>query len=138
MKDKQTDRKAALRSAMAKARSGTLCLLDIVPDDFFKTRVHDFYSPVGWHFGHIGMTEEFWVCQEALGRPCRDARLSFLFANLPENPKDNRVHLPSRREIVDYLAATRAATFEALETTDLDSDHALIADGYAWDFAFHH
>ncbi len=123
---------------MEEARAETMRLLDFVPDEFLKVRVHDFYSPVGWHFGHIGMTEELWVCGEALKRPPRDPHLSFLFANVPDNPKDNRVHLPSREEIAAYLQATRCTTLEALEETDLDSPHPLIADCYAWEFAVQH
>jgi iron(II)-dependent oxidoreductase len=134
----QAQRKAEIAAALESARAKTLWLLEAVPEAFLKVRVHDFYSPVGWHFGHIGMTEEFWVQTQALQRPCRDAALSFLFANLPENPKDNRVHLPSREEIVAYLAATRRQTLQALEATDLASDNPLITDGYAWEFAYQH
>ena len=131
-------RKAELREVMDATRSATLRLLEQVPDDFLKRRVHDFYSPLGWHFGHIGMTEEFWVCNQALGRPCLDNRLSFLFANLPENPKGNRVFLPSREEIRAYLDATRRSALAALDDTDLDSHYPLLADGYAWEFARQH
>lgn len=134
----QEQRKAVLRSEMERVRKKTLSLLDNVPDEFFKVRVHDFYSPIGWHFGHIGMTEEFWICSQALNRPCLDNHLQFLFANLPENPKDNRVHLPSRPEIMAYLAQTRCRTLQALEETDLATEAPLIADGYAWEFALQH
>nr|CAA9211486.1 hypothetical protein AVDCRST_MAG63-177 [uncultured Armatimonadetes bacterium] len=134
----QERRKAELRAAMEAARATTLRLLERVPDDFLKRRVHDFYSPIGWHFGHIGMTEESWVCTQAADRPCLDDRLSFLFANLPENPKDGRVFLPSRDEIGAYLAATRRSALATLEEADLDSPHPLLADGYACEFARQH
>ena len=120
------------------ARDRTLGLLQSVPEALLNVRVHDFYSPIGWHFGHIGMTEEFWVCVKALKLPPTDERLTFLFANLPENPKDNRVHLPSRAEIIAYLAATRERTLAALEAADFSSPDPLLADGYAWEFAFQH
>ncbi len=134
----QLARKEALQSKMAAARQKTLALLDGVPQDYFQVRVHDFYSPVGWHFGHIGMTEESWVCEQALRRPCRDEKLRFLFTNIPDNPKDNRVHLPSRMETIAYLSATRERTLQALDETDLGTDDPLIADGYAWEFAHQH
>lgn len=133
-----SSRKAALRAALSQTRAATLRLLDRVPDAFLKRRVHDFYSPVGWHFGHIGMTEEYWVCTRALGHSCLSEELSFLFANIPDNPKDNRVYLPERTEIVAYLAETRERTLAALEAADLDTDDPLIADGYAWEFALEH
>jgi iron(II)-dependent oxidoreductase len=132
------DRKAEIRASLERIRANTLRLLDFVPDDFLKVRVHDFYSPVGWHFGHIGMTEEFWVCTQALGLPPRDEELAFLFANLPENPKDNRVHLPSRDEILDYLHATRCTVLAVLDSADIESRKPLLADGYAWEFAAQH
>jgi iron(II)-dependent oxidoreductase len=134
----QAQRKRDLRAALEAVRKRTLRLLDHVPDAFLKVRVHDFYSPVGWHFGHVGRTEEFWACKEALGGSCLDDRLSFLFADLPENPKDNRVHLPSREEIVEYLAQTRRRALAALDSADLDSDSPLLAEGYAWEFARQH
>ncbi|HLV81673.1 MAG TPA: SUMF1/EgtB/PvdO family nonheme iron enzyme [Chthonomonadaceae bacterium] len=134
----QAARKAALKRDLEQTRKKTLGLLDFVPDAFLKVRVHDFYSPIGWHFGHIGMTEEHWVCTRALGRPGLSDSLSFLFANLPENPKDNRIHLPSRAEIIAYLAETRCRALQALDETDLDSHDPLIADGYAWEFAWQH
>src|SRR5262249_52382466 len=114
----QDARKEQLRERMSWAREKTLWLFDHVPDEFLKTRVHDFYSPVGWHFGHIGMTEEYWTIVRAVGGNPRDESLSFLFANLPENPKDNRIHIPSREQIVDYLTATRAAVLDALERAE--------------------
>lgn len=134
----QDTRKAEIKSALEEIRAKTLRLLTFVPDDYLKVRVHDFYSPVGWHFGHIGMTEELWACTQALGKPPRDARLSFLFANLPENPKDNRIHLPYREEIIGYLTATRCAALDALDEADLDSANPLLTDGYAWEFAGQH
>jgi iron(II)-dependent oxidoreductase len=138
MPTNQKARKKALVIKMTLTRESTLALLDWVPESHFQVRVHDFYSPIGWHFGHIGMTEESWVCEQALRRPCRDEKLRFLFANIPDNPKDARVHLPSREEIVSYLAATRVRTMQALEETDLDTDDPLLADGYAWEFAHQH
>lgn len=130
--------KRSLADALTATRANTLSLLDRVPDAFLKTRVHDFYSPVGWHFGHIGMTEEYWVCGQALGQSPLDTDLTFLFANLPENSKDNRVHLPSREEIVAYLSVTRDQTLAALESADLASPSPLLNKGYAWEFARQH
>lgn len=134
----QAARKAELATALQYAREKTLLLLEAVPQSSFNMRVHDFYSPIGWHFGHIGMTEEHWVQVNALGRPRLNPSLSFLFANLPENPKDNRVHLPAREEIVGYLAETRRNTLRALEEADLTPTSPVVAEGYAWEFALQH
>src|ERR1035438_7969937 len=123
----QGERKAQLRIRLSAARDRTLWLFDQVPDEFLKRRVHNFYSPIGWHFGHIGRTEEYWVMSEALKRPVLDEHLSFLLADLPENPKDNRVTIPNRGAIVEYLSATRQRVFKALDAADLDSSNPLIA-----------
>src|SRR5207253_38084 len=74
----------------------------------------------------------------ALGQPCIDEHYTFLFADLPENPKDNRTNLPSRDEIIGYLDTIRRATFDALDSADLDSDDPFLADGYGWEFALQH
>ena len=134
----QSERKARIGREMAAVRIKTLRLFDSVPEEFLKRRVHDFYSPLGWHFGHIGMTEEYWTRHRALGLDCLDEKLSFLFANLPENPKSGRVHLPSRAKITAYLAATRERSLAALAEADLESAEPLLQDGYAWEFALQH
>ncbi|MEP6754125.1 MAG: SUMF1/EgtB/PvdO family nonheme iron enzyme [Chthonomonadales bacterium] len=131
-------RKEELRQLLGETRQRTLDLFNLVPESMLTTRLHDFYSPVGWHFGHIGMTEEVWSIVNALGRSPRDARLSYLFANVPDNPKENRVHLPDREEILCYLDQTRRAVLEALGSVYLESDNELIRGGYAWMFAAQH
>ncbi len=134
----QATRKREIIEKLTIARQTTLDLLAAVPDDYLNVRVHDFYSPIGWHFGHIGMTEEYWVCSKALKQPPRNPEYSFLFANIPENPKDNRIYLPSRKEITDYLLATRKTVVKALKAVDLETNSPLLADGYAWEFALQH
>ncbi|MFI5385006.1 MAG: SUMF1/EgtB/PvdO family nonheme iron enzyme [Fimbriimonadales bacterium] len=133
-----TARKEQIKAEMTAARENTLWLLDQVPEEFLRKRVHSFYSPIGWHFGHIARTEEYWIIGKALGRACLDEHYTFLFADLPENPKDNRVNLPSRTEITDYLAMVGGATFEALEEADLGSEDPFLGDGYGWEFALQH
>lgn len=130
--------KARLAARLEEARAKTLWLLDQVPDEFLRRRVHSFYSPIGWHFGHVGRTEEFWAIGEALQRPLLDDRLSFLFADLPENPKDNRTNIPERGDIKRYLTETRSRCLAALEGADLESESLLLKGGYAWDFAVQH
>jgi iron(II)-dependent oxidoreductase len=132
-----SDRKAQLRQQLQEVRERTLWLFEQVPDEFLRRRVHSFYSPIGWHFGHVGRTEEYWVC-EALKRPCSDERLSFLYADLPDNPKDNRVNIPDRAGTVAYLEQTRRVVLEALDGADLDTEDPYLADGYAWEFAIQH
>ncbi len=132
------DHRTQLRNRLQETRAKTLWLLDQVPEEFLKRRVHSFYSPIGWHFGHVGRTEEFWTIGEALGQPLLDDHLSFVFADLPENPKDNRVNIPDREGIKDYLSQTRDRVLRALDGADLNSSSPLLRNGYAWDFAVQH
>lgn len=128
----------ALAARLRSVRERTIELLAAVPEPYLTRRVHDFYSPIGWHFGHIGRTEEYWTCHKGCGRPLLDDALSFLFADLPENPKDARVNLPSRAEIVRYLHETRLRSETALREADLGSPDRILAQGFAWDFAVQH
>jgi iron(II)-dependent oxidoreductase len=132
------DRKQALVDRLTAVRERTLHLLEHVPDEFLRRRVHSFYSPIGWHFGHVGRTEDYWVLCAALGQPPCDERLDFLYTDRPDNPKDNRVHVPDRAETLEYLSRTRQRVLDALERADLDTDDPYLRDGYAWEFAIQH
>lgn len=131
-------RKQTLRARLEEVRERTLWLLDQVPDEFLRRRVHNFYSPIGWHFGHVARTEEYWVMCAALNEPPCDERLDFLYTDRPDNPKDNRVHIPDRAETIDFAKRTRDRVLDAIDTADLDTDHPFLKDGYAWEFAIQH
>jgi len=131
------DRKDDLARRLSETRDRTLWMLDQVPDEYLRVRVHSFYSPIGWHFGHVGRTEEYWVCQAIGADPC-DRKLSFLYADLPDNPKDNRVNIPDRAGSIEYLKRTRQIALDALDNADLAVDDPLVKDGYAWEFAIQH
>lgn len=132
-------RRAEIEASLFAARERTLALLNAVPDAALNVRVHEFYSPLGWHFGHIGRTEVYWTTEAPLGLPAvSDDPLSLLFANVPDNPKENRTNLPARAQIVAYLHRTRELTLAALRDADLDSFNPLLADGYAYEFALRH
>ncbi len=131
-------RKDAIAARLAKVRERTLMLLEHVPEEFLQRRVHSFYSPIGWHFGHVGRTEDYWVCCATLGQPPCDERLDFLYTDRPDNPKDNRVHVPDRTETLAYLSRTRQRVLEALDRSDLEEEDPFLRDGYAWEFAIQH
>lgn len=130
-------RKEELRRKLADTRDRTLWMLDQVADEFLRVRVHSFYSPIGWHFGHVGRTEEYWVCAATGADPC-DEKLSFLYADLPDNPKDNRVNIPDRAGTIDYLRRTREFVLDALAKANLETEDPFLGDGYAWEFAIQH
>lgn len=131
-------RKASLVDRMESVRNRTLHLLEQVPDEFLRRRVHEFYSPIGWHFGHVGRTEDYWINCAALKQGPYDADLDFLYTDRADNPKDHRVRVLERAEVIFYLDATRARVFAALDEADLDAECPYRRDGYAWDFAIQH
>jgi iron(II)-dependent oxidoreductase len=133
-----SDRKGTLRARLVEVRERTLWLLDRVPDEFLQRRVHQFYSPIGWHFGHVGRTEEYWVMCAALQQSPCDERLDFLYTDREDNPKDNRVNIPGRDETKRFMARTRERVLEALDRCDLETDDPFLRDGYAWEFAIQH
>lgn len=132
------DRKREIVERLHRTRERTLRLLEHVPDEFFRRRVHSFYSPVGWHFGHIGRTEEHWACVVALGLAPSDEHLHFRYADTPDNPKDERVDVLERDHVVDYLRRTRERSEDALHATDIDGPAEFVRGGYAWEFAVQH
>lgn len=134
----QTDIREKLRADLEQARETTLWLLQQVPELFLKRRIHHFYSPIGWHFGHIAMTEEYWTTCKTVGKEPLDSNLSFIFANVPENPKDNRTSIPDIDVILWYLTETRKRTLGNLEGADMESSNPLLYLGYAWAFALQH
>lgn len=121
---------------LRETRRRTHDLMSLVGDDDFDRSVHWFYSPIGWHQGHVAMIEEHWVLVRALGRREVDPMLAFLFANVPENPKERRVDLPSRREIADWMSEIRGQVLEVAE--DFNGDAPLRKDRYAIRFALQH
>ncbi|MDE2127069.1 MAG: SUMF1/EgtB/PvdO family nonheme iron enzyme [Armatimonadetes bacterium] len=133
-----TARKAALAAEMAATRLRTIQLMSFAPTAWWNLRVHDFYSPIGWHFGHIGMTEELWtVCRTGAQSPLDDG-LAFLFANVPENPKEDRVRVPDPETTSRYLSATRDRSLEAMASAGFENNDRLLQNGYAWEFALRH
>jgi len=132
------DLKSSLIERLTSVRARTLWLLEQVPDEFLRRRVHSFYSPIGWHFGHVGRTEEYWIMCAALNqKPC-DEELDFLYTDRSDNPKDNRINIPDRAETLAYLTKTRERVLQALEKADLNTADPYLGDGYAWDFAIQH
>lgn len=71
---------------------------------------HPLYSPVGWHLGHIGYTEAFWLLPESSGVSDRDR---YWYA-ADGRPKAERQHLPPRGQLLDYLAEIRQKTGDRL------------------------
>jgi iron(II)-dependent oxidoreductase len=129
--------RAALAAQLSETRWRTLALAGAA-EDAYTRRVHPFYSPMGWHLGHVGMTEAFWILERAGGRPPFRPDLVSLFANVPENPKENRCALPPYADIVGYLEELRARVLDHLRVADFAAADPLLRDAYCFRFALAH
>src|SRR5438477_3373045 len=105
--------RAELAAEFAGTRSRTLALAAAARDEYCR-QVHPYYSPMGWHLGHVGMTEALWVLGRAKGEPPLRPDLELRFANVRENPKASRHDLPPYAEILAYLDAVRARVLDFL------------------------
>src|SRR5215471_713813 len=120
--------RAALRSAMEEARAATLQLFADVDDSDFCRQVHPDFSPLGWHLGHIGVTESYWILQQCKKERTLSAVYDHCFTPT-DNPKPNRSHLPTRAEITAYLHIVRERVVTFLEAADLTVEHPLLLAG---------
>lgn len=113
---------------MATARSYTKSLFADVDADDFCRQVHPEFSPLGWHLGHIGVTEAFWILQRCHAEPSLAPTYDKVFSSL-ENPKPNRTRLPSPHEVMAYLDTVRDRAFHFLERGCWKDGHALLDEG---------
>lgn len=116
------------RQRMVEARAYTQALFATIDPEDFCHQAHDEFSPVGWHLGHIGVTEGFWVLQQCQHAASLSPEYDAVFSPL-DNPKENRVNLPAAHEIFAYLNAVRDRVFAFLERGDWPDSHPLLGDG---------
>jgi ergothioneine biosynthesis protein EgtB len=92
---------------------------------------------VGWHLGHIGVTESYWILQQCQGEPTLSAAYDHFFTPT-DNPKPNRVSLPPRAEIIAYLQTVRERVLAFLDRANFGSDHPLLQDAKAFKMLIQH
>ncbi|NOT55948.1 MAG: ergothioneine biosynthesis protein EgtB [Deltaproteobacteria bacterium] len=122
---------------MEETRARTLRLFANIDDAEFRRQAHPDFSPVGWHLGHIGVTEGYWILQQCKGEASRSAFYDSFFTPT-DNPKPNRVHLPTRAEILDYLASIQESVFAFLENTEFPAAHPLLGDANIFNMLLQH
>jgi gamma-glutamyl hercynylcysteine S-oxide synthase len=127
----------AIRQAMAETRENTLRLFANIDDADFRRQIHPDFSPVGWHLGHIGVTEGYWILQQCKGESSPSTFHDSFFTPT-DNPKPNRIHLPGRDEILDYLATVRAHVFSFLAHAEFPADHPLLREANIFNMLLQH
>jgi ergothioneine biosynthesis protein EgtB len=117
-----------LCAALEEARAYTLSLFRDVNDGDFSRQAHPDFSPLGWHLGHIGVTESFWILQQCKQEPTLSAVYDRFFTPA-DNPKPQRIHLPPRAEILSYLETVRGQVVAFLDRVDFNAAHPLLHEG---------
>lgn len=117
-----------LRAALEEARAYTLSLFRDVDNDDFSRQAHPDFSPLGWHLGHIGVTESFWILQQCKQEPTLSSAYDHFFTPT-DNPKPQRIHLPPRAEILSYLKTVRDLVGAFLDRVNFDAAHPLLREG---------
>ena len=126
-----------IRRAMEEARAHTLRLFADVDEADFRRQVHPDFSPVGWHLGHIGVTEAYWVLRQCKGEASPSAFYDAFFTPT-DNPKPNRVNLPPRGEILDFLSGVREQVFSFLARAEFPADHPLLREANIFNMLLQH
>src|SRR5262249_14409642 len=129
--------KDAVRIALEEARANTLCLIAAVSEEDFRRQAHPDFSPLGWHLGHIGVTEAYWILQQCKREPSLSSFYDFFFVPT-DNPKPNRVNLPVREEILNYLHTERERVLSFLAQAQFSSDHPLLREGNIFNMLLQH
>ena len=119
---------ADFQCRMTAARAYTTSLFTDLDARDFCRQVHPEFSPPGWHLGHIGATEAFWIMQQCGRGAAPNPDYETLFSPL-ETPKAQRTRLPAACEVAAYLDHVREEAFAFLERGSWDDDHALLGEG---------
>jgi len=131
--------KEAIATRLEEARERTLLLLEPLDDEQLNRVYSPILSPLAWDLGHIANFEELWLVQTIGGREPLHGDLGRLYDAI-ENPRKTRGSLPILRdaELRDYLEEVRERTLEVLDEVDLDSEDALLRDGFVYELLLAH
>lgn len=113
-----------LSRSLQRCRTGTLKLFEGMSYDTFCRQAHPDFSPVGWHLGHIALTESLWILERCAGNPPLFPQYRRLFA-ADGLPKGERISLPPLSEVCCYLETVREQVFKYLEVAPLDQQERL-------------
>jgi gamma-glutamyl hercynylcysteine S-oxide synthase len=100
--------------ALSHCRQGTLALVNGLDEPLLSLSAHADFSPLGWHLGHIALTESMWILEKFLGFPhekLEPYRRLFAADGLP---KTQRQQLPSYLELVHLLESVRIQVLDYL------------------------
>jgi gamma-glutamyl hercynylcysteine S-oxide synthase len=109
-----SSQKQQILQRLMQSRASTLNLVAGLDRETLCTQAHPDFSPVGWHFGHIGYTESLWLLRRCAKLDPIEPNYDRLFA-ADSLPKQERTNLPTSAEIYDYLDRIRQNVLTYLE-----------------------
>ena len=110
--------------ALQQCRQKTLNLFKGIDSHTFCQQAHPDFSPVGWHLGHIALTEAYWILEYCANSPPIFPEYHQLFA-ADGLAKEARQNLPSLEFIEDYLETVRSKVLHYLATTPIEKEERL-------------
>jgi iron(II)-dependent oxidoreductase len=122
---------------MTETRAQTLRLFDLADERDLHESPGFGYRPLIWHLAHIGVFESYWLWQKLRGLPAPDESYERIFDPI-QTPREESKHLPTRREMEDYLRRVRAGVLESLDGFDFDSADPLKRGGYLFRLVLEH
>jgi gamma-glutamyl hercynylcysteine S-oxide synthase len=108
-----------LRQAYLANRQATLDFVVTLTPEQLSQQIHPDFSPIGWHLGHIGFTEELWLLVHLAREPTahltyQTERYRRLFA-ADGLPKSERGQLPGLSEMLIHLEQIRQRVWRYLD-----------------------
>ncbi|ACK67156.1 protein of unknown function DUF323 [Rippkaea orientalis PCC 8801] len=113
-----------LLTQLNECRCKTLELFINITDDIFCQQAHPDFSPIGWHLGHIGFTEAYWILEQCAGLSPQFSQYNCLFHAMGL-PKIERQNLPTKETIFDYLQTIREQVLTYLEIAPIEQQERL-------------
>jgi ergothioneine biosynthesis protein EgtB len=114
----------AIAQSLKSCRQQTLNWFEIVESDRFYRQIHQDFSPIGWHLGHIAYIEAYWILERLAGLPPQFPQYHRLFA-ADGLPKTERQNLPEPAVILDYLGNVRSQVESYLAIASIESQARL-------------
>lgn len=127
-----------LAAELLEARARTFLLIAPLTDQELHAQHDPLMSPILWDLGHIAHFEELWLTRNLDG-PIEFVEMPGLY-NPFEHSRSERASLPlpGLSECWEIMDEIRGRVLAKLASTDLDSNHPLLRDGYVYRMVLQH
>lgn len=129
--------KEEIRNQMITARADTLRLFDLVAEEHLHVSPGFGFRPIIWHLAHIGVFEAYWLLQKMQGMKALDQRYERIFDPI-STPREESMHLPTRREMEAFLARAREPVLSYLERANFETNDPMLRRAYVFRLVLEH